>query len=173
MKVATLNDQLEPRASTHADGVMRFQAGKLVEGSQGIVLVELAGMPQANLHRLHAYTRDCTSTPESKTFVSSPPMSNTATCWAMVDTQTLLRNKDATDMEKLELSAGGLAVPNFDLLLKAGSSDIHEDWACDGILGLVDKHPPTARSAGRCCTILRNHLLKACAADRPAMYAIT
>lgn len=166
----TLDDHLEPRTSPGTNSTLLFHGGKLVDGSQGILLLNIANMSPANLQRLHNYTRDSTSFPKNKTFVSPPQMPNTATCWMLADTETVLRPKE-TAMETLHVATGGLVLPHVDLLLKAGRADVHEDLAMDSILGI----PAAAFTS--CCESaaaqLRGHLLKSCAMDPPVMYAVS
>lgn len=172
MRFTKLNDQLEPRAYPCSNGTLRFHGGKLIEGSQGIVIMEVASMAKANLQKVHCYTRDCSSAPKNKAFVSAPHMPNTATCWAVADTESVASSHGATDVERLETSIGGLVLPHFDLLLAAADKVGDEDSAISCALGIMDHEVPHRTAAAKATAQLQNHLLRACAMDAPAMYAL-
>lgn len=171
VEMAVLDDHLEPRTCPGADGTLFFRGGKLVEGSRGIVFLNIASMSPANLQRLHCYTRDCTSAPKNKTFVSAPRMPNTATCWMMADTDAMLRPKDSA-MEALQVATGGLVLPHIDLMVKAGSDDVDEHRAIDSILGITAGSSIPCYNSADAAAQIRDHLLKSCALDPPAMYAV-
>lgn len=167
---AVLHDHLEPRTCPGADGTLFFQGGKLVEGSRGIVFLNTASMSPANLQRLHCYTRDCTSAPKNKIFVSAPRIPNTATCWMLAETDAMLGPKESP-MEALQVATGGLVLPHIDLVVKAGSDD--EDRTIDSILGIDDGCSTPCYNSADATAQIRDHLLKSCAMDPPAMYVFT
>eukprot|EP00892_Ulva_mutabilis_P012091 jgi/Ulvmu1/9254/UM050_0003.1 len=169
VEFVALNDSLQPHASTNADGTMRFHGGKLMQGSQGVVVVNLASMTKPSLQKVHAYARDCMSAPKNRAFVSAPHMPNTATCWALADTEGVVRNNVASAMERLEAFTGGLVVPHFDLLVNVEDDSVNDELAADCILGMVDHCTPDKTSADEAVRCLRDQLLRACTIEAPAM----
>lgn len=158
---------LEPRACHEPDGSVKFHAGKLALASQGIILLDVPGKSQTNLQNLHCYARDFVSAPKDKT--SAPHMPNTATCWFLSDTHEMQKQRDSA-IETMESATSGLVLPYIDLVIHTSSGDQNDSVQMEYILDNESDSCMQERRHGA-IVALRDHLLKSCALDAPAMCA--